>query len=316
MSNIEELMTDFYNILVQIRYPKITTASIKNLELTILSGENRLSLLSWLLAEKSPATAVKLQKLKGTALEEELLMSYSEIGICSNKKLLLGNCSLEKQIPTLRLLLDFIKCIFIESSEIKYDTKKSTDDILNVYTIEDSSTLTYNIEPQLNYSESIEYFDNLQKCLNEHQELSSVYKSENKEYLIEHDPCEVICNWNITEKEMIFYETDENKENNKVDQDLLFNEEKKKFIETFLSIESCKSIFDAKTMTNNMYSMDADINDIYTNFSSLTQFLQARKEILETNIPKEIKKSNTPLSEIIENTVRNTEEAINVKLEN
>lgn len=69
MSNIEELMTDFYNILVQIRYPKITTASIKNLELTILGGENRLSLLSWLLAEKSPATAVKLQKLKGTALE-------------------------------------------------------------------------------------------------------------------------------------------------------------------------------------------------------------------------------------------------------
>ncbi|XP_043799833.1 uncharacterized protein LOC122718667 [Apis laboriosa] len=316
MSNIEELMTDFYNILVQIRYPKITTASIKNLELTILSGENRLSLLSWLLAEKSPATAVKLQKLKGTALEEELLMSYSEIGICSNKKLLLGNCSLEKQIPTLRLLLDFIKCIFIESSEIKYDIKKSTDDILNVYTIEDSSTFTYNIEPQLNYSESIEYFDNLQKCLNEHQELSSIYKSENKEYLMEHDPCEVICNWNITEKEMIFYETDENKENNKVDQDLLFNEEKKKFIETFLSIESCKSIFDAKTVTNNIYSMDADINDIYTNFSSLIQFLQARKEILETNIPKEIKKSNTPLSEIIENTVRNTEEAINVKLEN
>lgn len=43
-----------------------------------------------------------------------------------------GNCSLEKQIPTLRLLLDFIKSIFIESSEIKYDIKKSTDDILNV----------------------------------------------------------------------------------------------------------------------------------------------------------------------------------------
>lgn len=91
---------------------------------------------------------------------------------------------------------------------------------------------------------------------------------------------------------------------------------KKKFIETFSSIESCNSIFDAKTVTNNIHSMDADINDIYTNFSSLTQFLQARKEILETNIPKEIKKSNTPLSEIIENTVRNTEEAINIKLEN
>lgn len=78
--------------------------------------------------------------------------------------------------------------------------------LCQVYIIEDSNTFTYNIEPQLNYSESIEYFENLQKCLNEHQDLSSTYKSENKEYLMEHNPCEAICNWNITEKEMIFYE--------------------------------------------------------------------------------------------------------------
>lgn len=78
--------------------------------------------------------------------------------------------------------------------------------LCQVYIIEDSNTFTYNIEPQLNYSESIEYFENLQKCLNEHQDLLSTYKSENKEYLMEHNPCEAICNWNITEAEMIFYE--------------------------------------------------------------------------------------------------------------
>ena len=69
MCNVEELMTDIYNTLLQIRYPKVTTAVANNVEITILSGENRLSLLSWLLAEKSPLIASKLQKLKGAALE-------------------------------------------------------------------------------------------------------------------------------------------------------------------------------------------------------------------------------------------------------
>ncbi|XP_017767565.1 PREDICTED: uncharacterized protein LOC108556119 [Eufriesea mexicana] len=288
MSNIEDFMTDIYNTLVQIRYPKITTAVAKDVELTILNGENRLSLLSWLLAEQSPSLATKLKKLKGTALEVELLKSYSEIGICSDKKLLLGDCPLEEQLSTLRLLLDFIKCVFIESFDTDYNEKESIDNILNVYINEDPNTFACTIEPKLNYSESIQYFDNLQKYLNEYEELSSTCKSEGEEYLTEY----------ISEETQ--------KQSNLVEQDLLFNEEKKKFIEEFSSIESW-STFNAENMKNNLYSMDADISNIYSNFSSLTQFLQAKEEISNANIPKEINKLNTPLNEIVENSVTHTE---------
>ncbi|XP_043516316.1 uncharacterized protein LOC122531983 isoform X2 [Frieseomelitta varia] len=292
MCNAEELMTDIYYTLLQIRYPKITTVVANNVEITILSGENRLSLLSWLLTEKSPQIASKFQKLKGAALEEELLRSYSEIGICTDKKLLLGNCPLKEQLPTLRLLLDFMKCLFLKSSDTKCNEKESIDDILNVYINEDPNTFMCNIEPKLSYFESMQYFENLQSNLNKHQESSPICKSENEEHVMEQ----------VSENE---------KEANDHNLDSLFNEEKKNFMEAYSSVDSWLK-FNMESVKNNSYSMDADIDNIYTNFSSLIQFLQAKEEILNANIPKEIKKLNTPLNEIIGNTVTHTEEATNI----
>lgn len=69
MNDTEELMSNIYNTLVKIRYPKITTTVAQNVYSMILSGESRISLLSWLLTEKSPETATRLQKLKGDVLE-------------------------------------------------------------------------------------------------------------------------------------------------------------------------------------------------------------------------------------------------------
>ena len=110
-------------------------------------------------------------------------------------------------------------------------------------------------------------------------------------------------------------------------------------MEAYSSVDSWLK-FNMKNVKNNSYSMDADINNIYTNFSSLIQvlyffilsyilvqynsinlyklklfniqFLQAKEEILNSNIPKETKKLNTPLNEIIGNTVTHTEEATNI----
>ncbi|XP_076750069.1 uncharacterized protein LOC143422959 [Xylocopa sonorina] len=295
MNSVEEIMTDIYNTLVQIRYPKITTAAPSNVESTILNGENRVLLLSWLLAEKSPSTGFKLGKLKGVTLEEELLKHYSEIGICTDKKLLLGNCPLEEQLPTLRLLLDFIKCIFIESSDIEETEEDSTvDEIFNTHINEDSNTIAGNLEPKLSYSESMQYFNNIQKYINEHDGL--------------HSTCENGENEQSKECQSI------GKENKETYRSSLCNETQK-FVEAFSSIHSwpTSSILDATNAKNNSYSLDADINDIYSNFSSFTQFLQAKEEILNANIPNEINKLNTLLDKIIEECVMHTEEAINLK---
>ncbi|CAK9813493.1 hypothetical protein ANTPLA_LOCUS7860 [Anthophora plagiata] len=291
----KEFMTDVYNTLVQIRYPRITTTVAENIESTVLSGENRVSLLSWLLTEKSPTIASKLQKLKGADLKAQLLKYYSEIGICNDEELLLGDCPLEKQLSTLKLLLDFIKCIFIESCDTECNEKKSINDILNVYINEDPNRIASNIEPKLNYSESVEYFNNLEKFLKEYQDSSSVSEHE-KEIHVEE------CHFK-----------DEEDEGDKEYQDSLFNTEKAKFIEAFSTIESW-SVNNANDM-HNSHSMDTDINEIYLNFSSLKQFLQAKEEISNVNIRKEINKLNTALSEIIEDAVTNTEKAKNVCME-
>ncbi|XP_029040116.2 uncharacterized protein LOC114874721 isoform X1 [Osmia bicornis bicornis] len=288
MNNTEELMSDIYNTLVKIRYPKITTTVAQNVYSMILSGESRISLLSWILTEKSPEIAIKLQKLKGDILEAELFKCYSEIGICTDKNLLLGNCKLEDELSTLRLLLDFIKCMFIESPDIEYEEKESIDDILNVYINEDLSALTSIVKSKLSYSEALEYFDNLQKQLDE----SSSCKLE-KEHLEEH-PTEI-----------------KREENNEEEQTSIFNTEKENFIEAFSNIGSWPML-KTKSTRSNLYSMDADIENIYSNFSSLTQFLQAKEEICNASIPKEISKINTSLSEIVEETAIATEEILNV----
>lgn len=65
---MEQIMSDIYNTLVQIRYPKITTATVKDVS-KLLKGENRISLLSWLLIQKSRLIATELEELEGSVLE-------------------------------------------------------------------------------------------------------------------------------------------------------------------------------------------------------------------------------------------------------
>lgn len=186
-----------------------------------------------------------------------------------------------------------MKCVFIEASDIEYKEEESIDDLLNVYINEDLSTLTSNVEPKLNYAESLQYFDNLQKELIEYQELLST------------------CDLKKEEQTRKCIKEDEENQGIEEDRNLLFNTEKKKFIEAFSSIGSWP-MFNTKNTKANLYSMDADIQKIYSNFSSLTQFLQAKEEISNANIPKEISKINTSLNEIVGDAVTATEETLNV----
>lgn len=69
MDKVNDVIASIYNILLQLRYPHISNVELKDMETTILSGENRLYLLSWLLTEKSSSAAAQLGTLKDTALE-------------------------------------------------------------------------------------------------------------------------------------------------------------------------------------------------------------------------------------------------------
>ncbi|XP_076181152.1 uncharacterized protein LOC143153620 isoform X2 [Ptiloglossa arizonensis] len=290
-----------YIYTVQIRYPKITTTVAENLEITILSGENRVFLLSWLLIEKSPEIAIKLQNLKGADLKAKLLQCYSEIGICTDMNLLLGNCTLQEQLPTLELLLDFIKCMYIKSSNIGDGRKEFNNDILQGCTNINSDLIVSDIEPQLSYSESLEYFNNLKEYVADHQELNSNDEFEKKECTKSHEV-------QITEE----------KKDNENDKDLLFNTEKEKFLEAFSTIESWPMFKEknGKNQKNIVYSMDSDIKHICSNFSSLTKLLQAKHEIFHATLPDKSNKIISPLTEVIECTLISTEEALNKYVDN
>ena len=295
MDDTEETVSDIYNTLVQIRYPKITTATVKDVESTILKGQNQISLLSWLLCEQSSLIAATLEKLKGPALEAKLLQHYSEIGICDNKDLLLGNCTLREQLPTLKLLLDFMKCMFIEPSNAERPSREAVEEIVKMCLQEDSDILTSDTESKLSYSESLQYFDDLEKYVLEHQESNSTGYAEKDEHPAKH------------QAQMI----KEQKGINEDDRELLFNTETNKLIEAFSNIGSWP-MPNVRNANNSSHSMDDDIKSICSNFSSLTKFLQAREEILNATIPKGLNRMTTPLTEIVEETVIRTEEVSNV----
>lgn len=69
MNDADEVMKNIYDALLHLRYSHITNAELKDVETTVLCGENRVCLLSWLLTEKVPSTAVHLKKLQNDALE-------------------------------------------------------------------------------------------------------------------------------------------------------------------------------------------------------------------------------------------------------
>lgn len=69
MNDADDVMTSIYDTLLHLRYPHITNAESRDLEVTILSGDNRISLLSWLLTKKSSPIVAHLEKLKNAALE-------------------------------------------------------------------------------------------------------------------------------------------------------------------------------------------------------------------------------------------------------
>lgn len=287
-------MSDIYNTLVQIRYPKITTATVKDVS-KLLKGENRISLLSWLLIQKSRLIATELEELEGSVLEDKLLEYYSGFGVCTDKQFLLGNCTWQEQLSTLKLLLNFINCMYIEPSTVHHSQKAHITDILQVCTNEDSNAGTSNMQSNISYLESLQYFNNLKEYVDEHAELVFNYESQNEKRTGE------------TEAQR----TEEEKEINETDSYLLFNTNMNKFIEVFSNIES-QSIANARGANSNLHSMDNDIKEMCSNFSSLTEFLQAKEEISNADIPKGLNKITTPLNEVVEDIASSSKEVLNI----
>ncbi|XP_071558150.1 uncharacterized protein [Temnothorax nylanderi] len=288
MNDADDVMTSIYDTLLNLRYPHITNVESRDLEATILSGENRISLLSWLLTEKSSSIAAHLGELRNAALEDQLFEYYSQIGICNNKDVLLGKCSLKEQLPTLRLLLDFMRKVYMEPFASTNETEGTPTDIIKLC-IDDpdqASSLSV-VKSQISYAEAIKYFE------------------ESEKEMLNNDCGELRTNL----PEDLHAETDDRLVNE--EQDALFDKEKEKFMEAFQTISSWP--VKVKSLDKDISdSICSNIKSICSDFSSLKKVLQAKEEISNVKLAKGLPKTAAPLNAIIEDIVIYNEELRNL----
>lgn len=291
MNDMNDVMISIYDTLIHLRYPHITNAESKDLEATILNGENRICLLSWLLTEKSPSINAHLEKLKDVALEDQLFEYYSQIGICNNKNILLGKCSLKEQLPTLRLLLDFMKEVYMKPLVNINDIEKTFVDITKLCIDDINQIPSLSVKPKLSYAESIKYFE------------------ENKIEVSDND-CEDI---KTILAEDSHAKTDDTPIND--EQNALFEKEKEKFIEAFQTISSWPVQIGNldKDISNSICS---NIKSICSDFYTLKKILRAKDEICNIKNLATLPKTATPLNKVIEDIVVCNEELENWNMTN
>ncbi|XP_066593857.1 uncharacterized protein [Prorops nasuta] len=270
------VFSKFYKILLKLKYPEIVKAEEDTVQFTIFEGENRVNLLHWLIARSLP-NASELENLNGPALTDEIVKLYDEIGICSDRNILLGNCKLEEQLPTLRLLLDFVITIYIEVVQSNQSKLKNTK-LEPVQTSPSNSFVKSSDVDAKKYFEGIEkYVDNIKEI--ELEEVS--------------DLPEEVMNFN---------------ENEEINSQLTIQVEK--FIEAFagqipeISIDSTKP------------KLDKEINSIYADFTAIKQIIQIGNNISKLTIPSSLRRTFTPLTSTVEETVINMEETLKLDVEN
>ncbi|KAM0733181.1 hypothetical protein ACS0PU_012730 [Formica fusca] len=291
MNDTNDVMTNIYDTLIHLRYPHITNAESKDLEATILSGENRICLLSWLLTEKSPSINAHLERLKDVALEDQLFEYYSQIGICNNKDILLGKCSLKEQLPTLRLLLDFMKEVHMKPFVNINETERTLHDIIKLYIDDVDQIPSLSVKPKVSYAESIKYF------------------KESETEMLSNDCGDIKTN--LDEDSCV--ETDDRLINDK--QNTLFEKEKEKFIEAFQTISSWP--VQTRNLDKNISdSICSDIKSVCSDFNTLKKVLQAKDEICNKKNLAALPKTTTPLNKVIEDIVIYNEELENWSMTN
>lgn len=79
---MEGVLAKLYDVLGRLGYPEITKIDVKDLAANVLSGQNRITLLSWLLSRSSATLSSHLEKLQGTSLKGLYILIDVQINHC------------------------------------------------------------------------------------------------------------------------------------------------------------------------------------------------------------------------------------------
>ncbi|KAI4501158.1 hypothetical protein M0802_003531 [Mischocyttarus mexicanus] len=222
------IMLELYDVLFTLRYPEITKTNPDNISSTILS--------------------------------DKLANYYSQLGISVNKDILLGNCTLKEQLPTLTRLLKFMKKIHADSNEVSNSKEEQTvASLLKMHFAEDTDNLS-NVSPKMSYLEAVKYFEDL-RIFNEPNEFNET--SMGKE---------------LSE----FSENDE--EANNVEKQKNFILLMEKLTDTFNS--NPPSALVGKHEYPAVNSMDKDFKTMQSEFEIFNRMLHFKDEIPKLALPK------------------------------
>ncbi|XP_025074551.1 uncharacterized protein LOC105429164 [Pogonomyrmex barbatus] len=177
--------------------------------------------------------------------------------------------------------------VYVEPFVNKNETEETFINIIKLCMDDTNQTSSFSvIKPKISYTEAAKYFEREREMSNNDYEKIETNPSEDLDI-----------------------ETDDRLINE--EQNVLFDKEKEKFVEAFRTISSWPiRARDLDKDTSD--SICSNIKSICLNFSSLKKVLQAKKEILDVKLAKELPKTVAPLNTIIEDIVIFNEELENL----
>lgn len=285
------MLAELYDALGQLRYPEIAKIELKDLSTNVLTGQNRINLLAWLLSRASSTLSAHLEKFQGSSLKDEVVKCYVQMGISIDENTLLGNCSVKQQIPTLKALLLFTRSL--DSVETVQIDDLTIYEILDKHIKESLNIIppTCHVSMKLTESEAKKY---LQEIM-----------TRGKEVIGESPVSEPLKPEALTVEDKIDLESKTEIENGQI---VSLDSVMEAFSAAFESAEFWRNSKSSDLAPSDEINIDETIQSLYKDLSSVAQVFESKKAILATKAPKCIDKTETPLSLLIEDNVIFSEE--------
>ncbi|XP_046738693.1 uncharacterized protein LOC124406986 [Diprion similis] len=288
---MENVLTQLYDSLSQLRYPEIAKIDSKDLATVVLAGHNRITLLTWLLSRASPTLSTHLEKFQGQKLKEEIVKSYFQMGITNDESVLLGNCCIQKQLSFLKALFLFTKSL--DSTDNLPDDESVVCKILDELVNKPANIIpaTFHVSTKLTKSKVKKYLDEVGRSITEATSVSPVRETAKVNALAIKDE--------IDSDDALEIENG---------QTLSLESMAVTFSTAFASAEFVQNTKQLNTTTEEILCIDETIQNLCKDLNSFAQIFESKESILGKKLPESLEKSETPLSLLIQDNVILSEE--------
>ncbi|XP_012266822.2 uncharacterized protein LOC105692298 [Athalia rosae] len=290
---MDVILEELYDALVTLRYPETAKIEKQDIARVLLTGQNRISLLIWLLSQASTKLSSHLEKFEGKALTEEVVKCYSQIGLCIDENTLLGVGPLKRQLPLLKKLLLFTQSL--DSSESVPIDDLSIYEVLDKHLVESINIIPTSCKVSMEPTGSAakKYLDELEQTIAKQTSVSS----DSDLPRIEPLPVEALvqnCANKVDPSHKAVIEDGQTQSLTSVAE---------AFSAAFNSNDFSQNSKLSDCPADETVNIDETIHNLNNDLSFVAQVFKSKKAIATTTTPKCLDKGGTPLSVLIEDNV-------------